>query len=936
MDEFPVTSLASSGSAVPVISFVSLGNAVGISDRVAGLSWADLGSIEEHEGKTWCLGKSAFAKRCIQHETRATLGIIGRGDETSALANLIERTPWVTICGESGVGKSAFVRRLFCGVASQRRFTDVVVLDCQKMQLTSAVSLLDGLRYAFSNGNIGSEAIADFLNAASDRSLLLVLDGLDVAFESDEVGKPSAPKALREILDEIAQCLHPQQRLLVTCHVPVGSEREQVFNLGPLPASDALQLFLSASQDCGTLLRERLSSIPAALPSAMIETLDRKPLSVILAARWLQEVIQDSDCQDSDCNALLQLLRGRERHSLHSSDWIRHLYATLPTDDPARMLFRAMTLFPGGVTPAALHTLFGPETEQALARLLQLNLVTKEGSDEQNQAKADRAKADRDNPSNYLMLAPVRQVGEDLLRQDSQADALAGKILAHYITVAETNSAELYTSGSRKAADVLMRELPNIHTSMDRAFQAGHYPQVAHLAFVMHKFYIWRNIEEGIERLDLGRQAALKAVEAVVSCPKERAAHMSAMADCLWAKGFLMRRRRLFVEAFAYYHQAETIYEQAGSALGRADCWKHMGDVKRRMDHYQEALSLYSQAETHFVQENDQERLADLYRGIGDVHRKTDNPDGAWELFDRARAIHEDSGNLMGVASCLRCQAEALRQQAQYDAALEAYETALKLFTRIDACMGMARCVRGMGDLLWLQDRYCEAQASYETARKLYHDAGDRLGMTRATYGMGQLLRRAGKWDDALDYFQAAEVEYINLGSRSGTAQSIRGKGDAYRGKRLFDFAVAAYRQARKIALEIGSRQIEAEALRGIADVYRQQEQHEDALYWYEEAGQIYKEIGAKLGFYHILWGIASIQVACGELEKGITGLEEAKNFFLQCHSLKAAAGTAVCLVTALEASGRKQEAKIAQEEASRLRDSLNHQREMEMDDEDN
>jgi predicted ATPase/DNA-binding CsgD family transcriptional regulator len=285
--------------------------------------------------------------------------LIGRQDELEALAALCRENdpPLITVVGPGGCGKTRLA--LAHAEAQQAAFSDSARLVelasiVQPSVVPNAVAAAIGLREQSEQPLL--EVIVEHLGQAE---MLLVIDNCEHVLES-----------VRSLVDRLLDAC-PGVRVLATSRAPLGVAGERVWQVPPLPQSDAVELFV----DRALAARRTVSFDEHALETVeeVCRRLDGLPLAIELAAARLNVLAVDDLLVRLGDPRLLgterPLAEPRQRTLDATIEWSYSLLG-----EPDRNLFRRLAVFVGGWAPRAAEAVADGSVD-ALGRLVDQSLI---------------------------------------------------------------------------------------------------------------------------------------------------------------------------------------------------------------------------------------------------------------------------------------------------------------------------------------------------------------------------------------------------------------------------------------------------------------------------------------------------------------------------------------------------------------------------------
>ncbi|WZH38469.1 MAG: ATPase [Microbacterium enclense] len=308
--------------------------------------------------------------------------LIGRGDELDAIRARLTTDRLVTVIGPGGAGKTTLA------VETARALADAIIVELApaaagEVWTAIAGAVGRGVRVRDTSGppSTSAERVAE---AVSGREVVIVLDNCE------HVSREAAEAALTLL------GMSAGVRVLATSREPLGIPGEAFVDLGPLPPSDAEELFarrVRSARGSEPRADERDTAV------RIVQRLDGLPLAIELAAARSRTLdLAEIDAGLDDRFALLshgpRLSSERHRTLRALIDWS---WDTLTDDE--RVALRAAAVFPDGIgasDAAAVADVFGVDAD-AFDALVDRSLLTR-----------------RDG--RFRMLETVREYGLDRLR----------------------------------------------------------------------------------------------------------------------------------------------------------------------------------------------------------------------------------------------------------------------------------------------------------------------------------------------------------------------------------------------------------------------------------------------------------------------------------------------------------------------------------------
>lgn len=254
--------------------------------------------------------------------------LVGRASELGEIANLLVKHRVICLKGPGGIGKSRLAIRAATDARPQYEggawFIDLSPIEDEGQMLASIASMF-GITQA-----AGKTQFQNVVDYVGERKMLLVVDNCE------------------HLIDAVAHVVHdllrncPHVRIVATSRERLGLHGESLFEVPPLPRSQAAILFRERAAEVAPAIRIDESSDSVA---RIISRLDGIPFAIELAAARLRVLSLDELAKR--IGNLFQTLSGGSRtalahqQTLHAMlDWS---YALL--SEPEKLLFGRLGVF---------------------------------------------------------------------------------------------------------------------------------------------------------------------------------------------------------------------------------------------------------------------------------------------------------------------------------------------------------------------------------------------------------------------------------------------------------------------------------------------------------------------------------------------------------------------------------------------------------------
>jgi predicted ATPase/serine/threonine protein kinase len=665
---------------------------------------------------------------------------IGREREIETCTRLLERARLVTLTGAGGCGKTRLALEVARTLSPREPagvwFADLAPVS-DPLAVPAVVAEAAGVRAA-SSEELGEALARDM----AGRPGLLVLDNCERL-----IGPCAALAA-----ELLGRC--ESLRILATSREWLGAPGEQTLRVAPLaiPAPDAEQrpgelegvesvrLFLAGARAA----RHDFSLDPSslALVAGICRRLDGIPLALELAAAMLRELSLAQIARVLE-DRVAAAAGGADEPSDALASAIRWSYEQLSPSEQS--LFRALAVFAGGCSLESAVAVCGEGRDEfgvldLMTRLVDHSLVAIE-------------RADRVEPR-YRLLEPIRDFATLRSEAERQAEALAGRHLDHFLTLAERAAPELMGGPdqslwlARIEADhqnllAAMRTCERVRDGGEKALRLG--GAIWWLWYVRGHFALGRDA--------LARALALPGA----------AAPSLARALVLYASGGLAIVQADYAAARVLNTEALGLYRSLGDRIGVARSLTHLGIAAIDEGRYDEARGFYTEAITIFRELNDVRRLARTLNNLGVVAMRQDDFPGALSCYEESLRLARRTEDRDGMSLTLVNLGLVATRLGRLEEARRHVSEVLAMIAEVRGQRVGTAALETAGELLFTLGQEVEAARMLGAADALRRRIGypQDLWWRKSQANLSdRLLERMGAENCGLHWRQGAELPF--------------------------------------------------------------------------------------------------------------------------------------------------------------------------------
>jgi predicted ATPase/DNA-binding SARP family transcriptional activator len=665
---------------------------------------------------------------------------VGRERELALIAELLAdpQCRLLTFTGPGGVGKTQLALHtaqwLRSNPAAGRRFADgIAFVSLATVTAVDRVlpTIMQALKIVEQSRQTSLEALSAFLR---ERRLLLILDNLEQV-----VG----------VAPELALLIAaaPQLTLLTTSREALRVRAEQIVPVAPLSlphetalrdpqtvlTTAAVQLFVRRAQQ----VRPDFALTPDNLAAvgAICRHLDGLPLAIELAAARVRMFPPQELAARLEHR--LPLLTGDGRDGVERHRTLRNAIGwSYDLLNPAEQrLFRQLAIFVGGATLEAIAAICQDQPDpfaalEPVEALLARSLIIQE---------------EHDGEARFTMLATIHEYAEELLRADSEQEALEVRHAQYYARWVDGAHAELYRAQQQQWRARLVREHDNLRAILQRSRQRGDATMLLRVTGRLGRFWgLQGYLCEGREWLETAIGAAVGAQDG----PLRARAELS-LGNVCWMQSDLAAAASAFAASLAHY-------QELGDQYGTAQALNGLGITQLEFAHYAEAQPYFAESLALFRALGDQERIATLLNNYAIAVEGAGDRAQARQAFTESMALQQALGNDAGYALALNNLARIDFEEGRQTAAYEAFVHSAALNRKLGNAVILASALTYLGLIAAEQDDYATAQDCLAEAFALGQQFGSAKSIVDTLEGWAFLAFQADHPLAAVQFFAAA------------------------------------------------------------------------------------------------------------------------------------------------------------------------------------
>ena len=236
----------------------------------------------------------------------------------------------------------------------------------------------------------------------------------------------------------------------------------------------------------------------------------------------------------------------------------------------------------------------------------------------------------------------------------------------------------------------------------------------------------------------------------------------------------------------------------------KARLWLKTGRVHQKKAEYNEALACFDLARSFVQAEKGYEELAKIrVARAGVLYQRSQHNEALAEL-EEVFKLGDGDKEYLGEAHTIA--GAVYSKFAQFEKAMDHYNQAMGVWERLGSLFSVARANNNIGTVHFMKGDNDQALKHFEQSRDFYERVGDVLDRSQLLNNIGSIYNNICQWDKSLEYFAEALSILTRLGNRHLVSYVLINIGNVLFKKGGLDEALEKFLKAQVMAGEFGDR----------------------------------------------------------------------------------------------------------------------------------
>ncbi len=235
----------------------------------------------------------------------------------------------------------------------------------------------------------------------------------------------------------------------------------------------------------------------------------------------------------------------------------------------------------------------------------------------------------------------------------------------------------------------------------------------------------------------------------------QREDHLKLIADLKNNIGLVNRSIGNFKNAFMFFYEASTHYEDLGDEQGQANAQNNTGLLYRDLDNFEKAKVYLEKARDGFTLTADTIGITIALNNLSLIYAHYNDFEKAFELLNQTIAMAESSNNHYSLTISHRAKGNTYLHLGDLDQALKSFRKSKTIATNSNQPHQVAQSMLGVSKTLLAMDAYDEALEIAKRAMEIGLELNSDMLQNDARGLLSEIHKKNGDYRKSLDYYTA-------------------------------------------------------------------------------------------------------------------------------------------------------------------------------------